>query len=342
MMFYTLCLTALLTALPALAEEFQYKDYEVVKGDTLWGISSKELTDYYQWPLVWKENPDVKNPNRIYPGQKLRIPIGLKAAEEKAIEAVTVQEPARAEVPKAEAPVKEVTVTKEVKAVKPEEPRKIELKKKGFLVERSAYLYAGWIGPDAPNKGTVLRSPTGATSVGMGDEIYIKPLTEVKAGDMFYVVRKSHKVLHPVTKERLGYLIEIIGSLRVESITADGVLARVMESFTEIAPGDRLDDYYEVDLPYTIDEPRKPDIKGFVVTTKQKRLLSGTLDIVYIDRGKKDGLEPGDVLMTISPGSLARKNGIIQIISLKETTSAAVILSSSFEVRPGDMLSGLK
>jgi len=339
MRFYTLCLTALLAALPALAEEFQYKDYEVVKGDTLWDISSKELTDNYQWPLVWKENPDVKNPNRIYPGQKLRIPIGLKAAEEKAIEAVMVEEPAKAEVPKAEEPVKEV---KAVKAAKPEEPRRIETEKKGFLVERSAYLYAGWIGQDAPNRGAVLRSPTGATYVGASDEIYIKPLAEVKAGDMFYVVRKGHKVIHPITKERLGYLIEIIGSLRVVSITTDGVLARVTESFTEIAPGDRLDDYYEVDLPYTIDEPRKPDMKGYVVTTKQKRLLSGTLDIVYIDKGKKDGLEPGDVLMTIAPGSVARKNGIVQIISLKETTSAAIILSSAFEVRPGDALSGLK
>ena len=56
------------------AQMQKYEDYTVRKGDTLWDISKKELKDSFLWPKVWKENPDVKNPDLIYPGQKIRIP----------------------------------------------------------------------------------------------------------------------------------------------------------------------------------------------------------------------------------------------------------------------------
>ena len=55
----------------------EYKDYTVAKGDTLWDISNNELKDPFLWPKVWKENPEIKNPDLIYPGQKIRIPLYL-------------------------------------------------------------------------------------------------------------------------------------------------------------------------------------------------------------------------------------------------------------------------
>ena len=70
----TLGLCSILTAVTAFAQFQEDKDYEVRKGDTLWSISSKEISDPLSWPKIWKENPEIKNPDLIYPGQKIRLP----------------------------------------------------------------------------------------------------------------------------------------------------------------------------------------------------------------------------------------------------------------------------
>ena len=40
----------------------------VVRGDTLWAISNTYLATPWVWPSIWKDNGDIKNPHRIYPG----------------------------------------------------------------------------------------------------------------------------------------------------------------------------------------------------------------------------------------------------------------------------------
>ena len=51
------------------------KTYTVVKGDSLSKIAKRQYGDMNQWPRIYEANRDqIKNPDLIYPGQKLKIP----------------------------------------------------------------------------------------------------------------------------------------------------------------------------------------------------------------------------------------------------------------------------
>jgi nucleoid-associated protein YgaU len=56
--------------------------------DCLWNIAKKKdiYNNAWLWPKIWMGNKDkIRNPDLIYPGQKLRVPSGnALTAEEKA------------------------------------------------------------------------------------------------------------------------------------------------------------------------------------------------------------------------------------------------------------------
>lgn len=52
------------------------KTHKVVRGDTLWAIAKKFYGNGSQYPKIFNANKDkIKNPNLIYPGQVLTIPV---------------------------------------------------------------------------------------------------------------------------------------------------------------------------------------------------------------------------------------------------------------------------
>lgn len=61
----------------AKAEPAAMTEYIVKKGESLWFIAKyKDIyDDDYLWPIIYQANKgQIKNPNLIYPGQKLKIP----------------------------------------------------------------------------------------------------------------------------------------------------------------------------------------------------------------------------------------------------------------------------
>ena len=51
------------------------RTYEVKAGDTLSKIAKQEYGDANQWKRIFEANKDIlKDPDKIYPGQTLRIP----------------------------------------------------------------------------------------------------------------------------------------------------------------------------------------------------------------------------------------------------------------------------
>ncbi|MDX1649425.1 MAG: LysM peptidoglycan-binding domain-containing protein [Myxococcota bacterium] len=68
---------ALALALPALSAEPAATErvHEVRPGETLWQIAAATIGDPTLWPALYLANRDrIKDPARVYPGQRLAIP----------------------------------------------------------------------------------------------------------------------------------------------------------------------------------------------------------------------------------------------------------------------------
>jgi nucleoid-associated protein YgaU len=58
---------------PSFKDEPTY--YEIKSGDSLSKIAQEQLGDPQRWKEIYEANSDeIKNPNLIYPGQKIKIP----------------------------------------------------------------------------------------------------------------------------------------------------------------------------------------------------------------------------------------------------------------------------
>jgi len=306
----------------ALAQHEDYKEYTVKKGDTLWDISSKEIIDPFLWPKVWKENPGVKNPDLIYPGQKIRIPLYLLQKE--------VPPP----------PVEKAMPPPEIKPpVKKEEPAVlIPPVKKEYLVDKDTFTSSGYIADSIDSKGEVIGAPTERTLLGKDDYAYIRTANPVKKGDKFYIIRSLGKVKHPETGKMMGYLIDVRGIAEVVGTESGEIKVKLPASYSDILVGDLLTDFYDMEPPYLLDKPRTPDITGYIVVTKHRRTVNGELDIVYLDKGRKDGLEIGDIFGMTARAKYNIPNGHLQVINVKDATSIAIVRKSGKEVSVGDII----
>jgi LysM repeat protein len=318
------------------AEEYEYREYMVKKGDTLWDISQMALEDNFQWPLIWKENLRINNPDLIYPGQVIMIPVRVLDQKQGRL-SPAARPPMEAPKPGPK-PEKEKPVIMKPAAKKPPKVTVIKPTRVDPILPRQTILEIGYIARKVPYRGEITHSYLGRKIFGPKDELYVKTSDPAEVGDRFYVIRNEAEVRHPNTGENLGYLIRVLGTLEVQESGTSGLKARVIESFDRIDVGDALDDYYEIETPFSAGEPRKPDVQGVVIASKYMRNISGSFDLVFIDRGSAHDLRMGDVVMTLARGTDDRINALMQLVNIRETTSMAVILHSETEVVHGDLV----
>ena len=176
------------------------------------------------------------------------------------------------------------------------------------------------------------------------DILYLKldHPAEVAAGDLFTVYKRARKVFHPMTQEYLGFIVLRLAVVRV--IETDGALATVeaITSYGQIAPGDPVMRFIP---PPASDAGASltsnvADLSGMIVELQADKpmTLVSQFDIVYVDRGRADGLKAGD-LMDIhrhSVGIPARKIGQLKVLSTEEHTATARVTKANTRVFKGD------
>jgi len=282
---------ALLLASPTvLADTLKLQDnapdqYVVVKGDTLWDISGRFLKDPWRWPQIWKMNrAEIKNPHWIYPGDLIVLDrsgkeprLSLVKGDKGGMETVKLSPGVRAT---------------EIgnHAIPPIPVRVIH----PFLSQPSVVAKGAL--DDAP---FILGSNVERVVLGSGDDAFA---TGGKPGvTRWNVLRPGKTLKDPETGEVLGYEVEYLGDARTLTEGAPQKI-RITQSVREILPKDKL---VEADNSTTFEYlPHSPEgrIRGRIISAYGSLSDSGRYQTVVINRGSRDGLEPGHVLAVYREG----------------------------------------
>ncbi len=332
----------------------EISEYTIKQGDTLWDISSAFFKDPFLWPFLWKANPYIANPDLIYPGNKLMIPSlapiekALQAPAEELVEKQAPQAPeaipqegiagAGARRPKAPPVVSEEAAPSEgSRLIIPEEqPRPI--------IDKYSMLSAGFVNNTESTDSIVSGEVHERTTLGYDDVVYVKfdSPKNVNIGDKFLIYIPLDSVKHPVTGERFGRLIRGLGILQItaKDPSADVITARITLSFSEIPVGSLVTPYQEPMLVYQPAEKRSKDITGYIIEVTDTRTINGQLDIVYLDKGRADGVDPGDRFLVYrepaKSGYPRRLIGEVQVFLVKDHTSTAVVQKSTVFLERGN------
>lgn len=327
LILFLLCFT-ITGATTAAAETPQV--YTVKKGDTLWDISTRFIKDPYYWPTLWSGNPEIPNPHLIYPGQKLyfyKNRVSLNPIEPETLPAI--KKPVRQE------PVIIEPTQKPVRTV-------------AVPGGREGFVSAGGV----DSMGMIIDAIDNRIMLGSGDTAFVKPGRgeTVVPGDVYNIYRIDVPVTHPITGLPAGHRVIELGQLEIVELNRGVVTARILDAYQEIRRGDLLLPYEDrthtvivTDLDHTVD--------GHIIDARNGQLSLGMNDIIYIDRGEKDGLLPGAALY-ISRSRKATdlaigrdvelpdvRLGMAVVIKTYSATATAIITNSGDTIQHGDRIS---
>jgi LysM repeat protein len=258
------------------------KSYVVQKGDTLWHLAGMFLKDPWLWPEIWYANPEVSNPHRIYPGDTLRLAKG-SAGGPAGTQAVAIQLVRTSGSGTRLHPLLRSTELEAPIANIPYTAIAAFLSRPGVITRSQAEA--------APY---VLALRDRHMIAGAGNEIYVKRL-KASEGERFSVLHIGDKLKDPDGRGSLGYLANYAGAAQVMR-AGDPARVQITESAREVLAGDVLVPESAGSVGDFLPHSPAAKIHGRILAVVNGVLLAGQFQVVAINRGSRDGLEPGHVL----------------------------------------------
>ncbi len=258
--------------------------YTVVKGDTLWDISGKFLEHPWRWPELWHNNPQIKDPHWIYPGDTLYfsyvngVPT-LSLSPEGSSEVTLVPR------------VRESPIEQAIQVIPPDKIAQ-------FLTSPRV------VSEGELNNAAYILEIAGERLVGSaGDRIYVRGIDQPTSLE-YRIFRPGAPYISPETQEILGYEAKYVGDAMLEA-SGDPSTLLVNKSTEQLRRGDRLMAGNEKGLALNY-FPRPPEtpISGHIIRNMSGMNQIGQYDVVVLDKGTADGLEPGHTLDVYRAGRI--------------------------------------
>jgi LysM domain len=250
----------------------------VRRGDTLWDLCARYYNNPWDWPKVWSYNPQIQNPHWIYPGDQIRMrPNGAQAGTEPTaggIEGSTYL----SEKPGASAGTGTVF-----------------LRDQGYIDD-----------PERNEWGTLIGAREDQMLLSQGNRIYLamRPGHDPQLGQLLTIYRpvRQPKNVHGARRPP-GEVIAIKGTVKIDQWDPKTRIARgqIVESLDVIERGALVG---PVGRRFDVVPPRTNEktVWARIVTSVYPHIYLGQNQVVFIDKGSEDGLEPGNRLFVVRRG----------------------------------------
>jgi hypothetical protein len=259
--------------------------YTVKRGDTLWGIASMYLKDPWLWPEVWIINPQIPNPHLIYPGDTLALAFGADGRPQISVEQAGA---ARLEPRLRSTPLDTAIPTIPYSVI-------------AAFLSRPTVMSSEEIN-HAPY---VLAFRDRHEIAGSSNEVYVRNLS---AGEnaRFAVVHVATPLRDPDDGKVVGYEGIYTATALVQR-PGDPAKALLIDPARETLRGDRLlsTDSSDTPINFALRAPAAP-VQGRIIDVVGGTDLVGQFEVVVINRGKRHGLEPGNVLAIDQAGDVVQ------------------------------------
>jgi LysM domain len=247
--------------------------YVVRRGDTLWAVCDHFLSNPYQWPRVWSYNPQIKNPNWIYPGDELRL--RLASAPGAAPEG------------------------------KPGTDSKMSLVDRRRRVPHDSIFLRdqGWI-HDASDEiwGEVAGSAAETMFLSGPNEVYLSlgSRHDPRVGQELTVFRTRESAA-------AGTIVQILGTVRINEWNSKERVARaqIVETLDTIERGSKIG---PIERTFLVVSPvtNEAEVTAHILAGLRPNEFFGQNQLVFIDKGEAAGLRPGNRLLIRRQGDAWR------------------------------------
>ena len=175
------------------------------------------------------------------------------------------------------------------------------------------------------------------------DTLYLKLASpgDVALGDLYTVYRRVRKVFHPVTKEYYGFIVNRSAVVKVTAVDHALTTVEVVLNYGPISPGDPVVRFAAPIPESAVSSVSNDDhLEGMIIELQSDRAMTlvSQSNVVYLDRGKEDGLQAGDVvdIYRHSAGLPPRAIGQLKVLSTESRTATARVMKANTRVIRGD------